>query len=100
MKIVFAPIDAKDFSGTYDPVTVKDYYGGPRSEKNTKVMFEAIAEYLERLDALQKEISEKFEPLLEDDSHIESNESFCRTQCLCEEKFCEAHKKYQHLYYT
>jgi len=97
MKIEFGQIDAKD----YDPIVIEDpYYGRPRSKKNTKTMHEAMAEYLGRLQALQEEIAEKFEPLLEDDSFIEENEAFCRTQCLCEERFCAAHKEHQNLYYT
>ena len=96
MEISFAQIDAKD----YDVISIDgSYYGKARSKKNVKTMYLAMAEYLERLDALQKEVIKKFEPLLEDDSHIKESESFCQVKCLCDEGFCRS-GEHSHLYYT
>ena len=96
MEISFAQIDAKD----YDVISIDgSYYGKARSKKNVETMYSAMAEYLERLDALQKEIAEKFEGLLEDDSHIKESESFCQVECLCDEGFCRS-GEHSHLYYT
>ncbi len=101
MKLEFAQIDARDFNNTYDPIAViEPYCGIVRSKQNTKVMYEAIAEYLNRLKALQEEIVEKFEPLFEDDSHIEKDRAFCRTECVCDEHICKASKEHAELFYT
>ena len=96
MKMSFAQIDAKE----YDVITIDgSCYGRARSKKNVKTMYSAMVEYLGRLDALQKEVIKKFEPLLEDDSHIKESESFCQVECLCDEGFCRS-GEHSHLYYT
>lgn len=99
MKLIFAPIDAKDFNGSYDVISFEDTCR-PRSKNNTKLLYQATTEYLQRIDALQKDIVAKFESQFEDDSHIDPGEAFCMTKCICDERPCEANKKYNHLYYT
>jgi len=76
MELKFAQIDAKDdgYCG-YHVVGVysKEYHGrrGPRSIANARVMAQAEEEYLKRLDELQAELKEKYEPMLEDDTDKE-----------------------------
>lgn len=60
-EIDFALIDAKD--GEVIGMTTT-YYSGPQTKENYMVIHQAMIEYLNELDSLQKRIKEKFEPLL------------------------------------
>ena len=66
----FMPIDCK--IGNYSPIQLfhrlYKIEGTPQSKHNTMVMAEAEVEYLNKLLTLQKEIKEKYEPKLIDDS--------------------------------
>jgi hypothetical protein len=103
-KLVFAPIDAKDFYGGYTPIAIGDRCtldGRPYSKNNTKILYQAVNKYLVGLKKLQEEIAEEFNPLLENDAHIDPNKSFCQSECICSERYCEQCKKgFENLYYT
>jgi hypothetical protein len=99
MNLIFAPIDAKDFNGTYDVLSIEET-GRPRSQHNTKIMNTAIRDYLRSLKKLQDSIVARFEHQLIDDSHIDPNESFCMTRCPCSPKVCDTPKELRNLYYT
>jgi hypothetical protein len=101
MELEFAPIDAKDFDGTYDVIKISNYSGTPRTEHNVIVVSKAIKEYLKRLQALQKEIAKKYEPSLKDDSEIDSEDSFCQDNCgNCPEKYCHIDGDEDRLFYN
>ena len=105
MKLVFAPIDARDHA-LIAVVKQNDYvpvYGRPRSQHNTKIMNTARLDYLRSLKKLQDSIVYRFERQLEDDSHIDPNDSFCVTQCPCfsqRKKMCDTPSELRDLYYT
>jgi hypothetical protein len=105
MKLVFAPIDARDHA-LIAAVKQNDYsyvYGRPRSQHNTRIMNTARLEYLRDLKKLQDSIVYRFEHQLEDDSHIDPNDSFCETQCPCSsqhKKVCDTPSELSDLYYT
>ena len=106
MKLVFAPIDARDHA-LIAVVKQDDYvpaYGRPLSQHNTKIINTAVIEYLRDLKKLQDSIVYRFEQQLVDDTHIRPNDAFCETKCPCNKDGmkmpCETPKELSDLYYT
>jgi hypothetical protein len=90
MKITFATIDAKE------TLLVGINYEHPYNQNNYKVLQQAEKEYLEKLDALQKEICQKYEPQLQEKGEPVTSEVYEKSY----QSFLDRYKLYGHLYYT
>ncbi len=95
MKLNFAPIDAKEY-----PVVCADYNYKPCTEHNMRNLLLAECEYLTRLAAFQKELSEKYNPLFSPEDESEENDYKLYEKIHDEVYQDNCDDKFQWLYYT
>jgi len=82
MKLIFAQIDAKDnyIIGIEGPNGMSLR---PKSEHNTKLIYEASRSYLKRLQELQDSILSEFGFQFKDESDLGPEDIFCIQNCPC-----------------